>query len=167
MPEISFDGAYNFKIECDCSHSINVDIKYLKEKYLINKVKDLDKNFYKYRKCRKHSLKYYAHCFDCSKDICEQCLSEEEELHETHEMLIYPNFNLLISTQPLIHCLTPSNTGFLSVRDQRWWGRRVRRVSSPHHRERESSHECSAAAKSRFPLANHFGLHSAQKSDRQ
>ena len=92
VPEISFDGAYNFKIECDCSHCINVDIKYLKEKYLINKVKDLDKNFYKYRKCRKHSLKYYAHCFDCSKDICEQCLSEEEELHETHEMLIYPNF---------------------------------------------------------------------------
>ena len=53
VPEITFGGAYNFKIECDCSHCINVDIKYLKEKYLINKDKDLDKNFYKSRKCRK------------------------------------------------------------------------------------------------------------------
>ena len=92
IPKISFSGIDKFNIECDCSHGINVDKKDLKEKYLINEDKDLDKNFSKSRKCRKHSLEYHAHCFDCSKDICEQCLSEEEELHETHEMLIYPNF---------------------------------------------------------------------------
>ena len=89
IPMITFTENYLINLECDCSHYINIDINHIIEDYMVDEQSNnkISNNC----KCKRHSLKYYAYCDDCSNDICEQCLSKEEELHSTHTLLIFPN----------------------------------------------------------------------------
>ena len=91
IPIISFIGINTINIECNCSHYINIDIKYITEKNLINEDKELNNKINNSLKCKRHSMLFCAYCDDCSNDICEQCLSEEEEFHSTHTKLFFPN----------------------------------------------------------------------------
>ena len=89
IPIISFFEGEIINVECGCSHYKNIEINHIIEDYMIDE--QSNNKIYNNCKCKRHSLKYYAYCDDCSNDICEQCLSKEEELHSTHTLLIFPN----------------------------------------------------------------------------
>ena len=92
IPQIIFIGFNKINLECDCSHFINIDnTKFISENYLIKLNKNLNEKINKIFLCEKHSLKYYAYCDECSKDLCEQCFYEEEKMHLTHTKLFFPN----------------------------------------------------------------------------
>ena len=68
------DLLFTYKINCLNGHKSNnifIDDLLLK--------KGFNENIYK---CQKHSRKIMAHCSDCKRDICLNCLNEEHKKHK-------------------------------------------------------------------------------------